>query len=235
MKNVFFPLFILFGVIASGFVVVKTDKNEKKFTEDLIPDSAVFSSTGRNTYFILEPGYRLVLKGMDGKDSSTLIITVLNETKKVGGIETRVVEENESVNGRTIEISRNFFACCKNNNSIYYFGEETDLFDKDGNKIPGKDSWLATGNNKPGLQMPGLVLLGARYYQEIAPGIAMDRAEILSTDNAFTTPSGTFKNVLKTEETTPLEPLEKEYKLYAPGIGLIKDEGLVLVQYGFVN
>jgi len=28
--------------------------------------------------------------------------------------------------------------------------------------------------------MPGLALLKARYYQEVAPRIAMDRAEIIS-------------------------------------------------------
>jgi hypothetical protein len=45
------------------------------------------------------------------------------------------------------------------------------------------------------------------------------------------TPAGTFKQVLRTEETTPLEPGEKEYKLYAPGVGLIQDNTLKLVRY----
>ncbi len=83
--------------------------------------------------------------------------------------------------------------------------------------------------------MPGMVLLGARYYQEIAPGVAMDRAEIVSTDESMATPAGTFESCLKTEETTPLEPEEKEYKYYAPGVGLIKDEDLLSTQYGFTN
>ena len=30
---------------------------------------------------------------------------------------------------------------------------------------------------KPGIVMPGSFLLGSRYYQEIAPDVAMDRAE----------------------------------------------------------
>jgi hypothetical protein len=41
--------------------------------------------------------------------------------------------------------------------------------------------------------------------------------------------------VLKTDETTPLEPKNKEYKLYAPGIGLINEGGLLLIKYGFVK
>ena len=44
-------------------------------------------------------------------------------------------------------------------------------------------------------------------------------------------PAGTFKQVLKTEETNPLKPGEKEFKFYAPGIGLIQDEAIKLVKY----
>ena len=73
--------------------------------------------------------------------------------------------------------------------------------------------------------------VGLKYYQEIAPGIAEDIAEIMSVNNTLDTPSGTFKQVLKTEETNPLKPGEKENKFYAPGIGLIQDEAIKLVNY----
>jgi hypothetical protein len=63
----------------------------------------------------------------------------------------------------------------------------------------------------------------------------MDRAEILSTKEILQTPAGKFENCLKTKETTPLEPKSKEYKIYAPGVGLIKDGDLVLTGYGFIN
>ncbi len=162
------------------------------------------------------------------------MITVLNETRKIGNVETRIVEENESENGKPVEISRNFFAFCRQTGGVYYFGEEADIY-KNGKMTKGRDAWTAEGNNRAGLAMPGLVLLGSRYYQEIAPGKAMDRAEIDSTSETKTTPAGAFTNCLKTEETTPLEPKEKEYKLYAPGIGLIQDEDLLLTKYGFVK
>jgi len=35
-------------------------------------------------------------------------------------------------------------------------------------------------------------LLGSRYYQEIAPGVAMDRAEVLSITDTLATPAGYF-------------------------------------------
>ena len=73
-------------------------------------------SVGRNPYFILEPGYRLVLEG----DGAQLIITVVNETKKVDGVETRVVEERETKGGKLVEVARNYFAISKRTNDVFY-------------------------------------------------------------------------------------------------------------------
>ena len=227
------PLFIcmLVNLLNACGQLEKKNKNDP-FTESFMYDSCTFVTEGRNLYFILEPGYQLILKGIDGNEKTRLVITVMNETKKIGNIETRIVEENESVNGETIEISRNFFALCKQTGSIFYFGEEVDIYKK-GKIVSHEGAWLAEGNNKAGIIMPGQALVGARYYQEIAPGIAMDRAEIISSTEKAETPAGAFNNCLKIEETTPLEPRAKEYKIHAPGIGLIKDEQLVLVTYGF--
>jgi hypothetical protein len=197
-------------------------------------DSCRFSSTGRNTYFILEPGYQLILEGKDGKKNARLEITVLNETKKVGSVETRVVEERETVDGKLVEISRNFFAYCQESGSVYYFGEEVDIYKND--RVTGHEgAWLAEGKNKAGIIMPGQLVIGQSFFQENAPGIAMDKMEIVSVTEKYDTPAGSFSQVLKTLETTPLEPRAREFKWYAPGIGLIRDEDLLLVKYGFTR
>jgi hypothetical protein len=60
----------------------------------------------------------------------------------------------------------------------------------------------------------------------------LDRAEIVSTTETLHVPAGTFHDVVKTRETTPLDPEAVEFKWYAPGVGLIKDEDLELVQFG---
>jgi len=60
----------------------------------------------------------------------------------------------------------------------------------------------------------------------------MDRAEIVGVDETVATPAGTFKELLKVEETTPLEPGVKEYKYFARGVGLVQDGSLKLVKYG---
>jgi len=183
-------------------------------------DKADLAPTGTNPYFILEPGYQLYLKGKKGD----LTITVLDETKTIDGVETRVVEERETEDGKVSEVSRNYFAISKTNNSVFYFGE-----DQGG-------AWHAGENGaKPGLIMPGLILLGGRHYQEIAPKVAMDRAEIVSMSETLQVPAGKFDNVLKVEESTPLEPFSKEYKYYARGVGLLKDGDMELVKYEFVK
>jgi hypothetical protein len=193
-------------------------------------DSCTYETTGRTRFFILEPGYQLVL---ESKSGGRLVITVLNQTQRIGNVVTRVVEENESENGKTTEISRNFFAICSENGGVYYFGEDVDIY-HDGKIVKHEGAWRAEGPNKAGLIMPALPLIGARYYQEIAPRVAMDRAEVISLSEIRETPAGKFTDCLKTEESSAIEP-GKEFKFYAPGVGLIQEEDMMLKSYGTVK
>lgn len=169
--------------------------------------------------------------GQEDGEVLQLVMTVLNETKVVNGIETRIVEERETEGGNLVEVSRNYFAVCRPSNNAIYFGEDVDMYE-DGKVVSHEGAWLAGQNgSKAGMIMPGKVEVGLKYYQEIAPGVAEDRAEIVSVTEVLETPAGVFKQVLKTEETNPLKPDEKEYKFYAPGIGLIQDEAIKLVKY----
>src|SRR5262245_57995974 len=95
---------------------------EEGWTSEFRVEPGELVSTGRNPFFVLEPGYQLVLEG----DGDQLVITVLDQTRVVAGVETRVVEERESEKGQLAEVSRNFFAISKRTNSVFYFGEEVD-------------------------------------------------------------------------------------------------------------
>jgi len=201
-------------------------EQEKKWTESFHEQECTFSATGRNRFFSLVPGYQLVLESPTEK----VTITVLDETKKIGSVKTRIVEEREEKDGELAEVSRNFFAICKEHGDVFYFGEEVDDY-KDGKIVSHSGAWRADeANSRAGIIMPGTILLGARHYQEIAPN-AKDRAEIISDDVTMKTPAGTFSNCIKIEETTGLDPNEKCYKTYAPGVGIIQDEDLVLTGY----
>jgi hypothetical protein len=102
--------------------------------------------------------------------------------------------------------------------------------------VDHEGAWLAgEGTNRAGIIMPGTILLGARYYQEIASSVAVDRAEIIDTGQVVQTPSGDFSDTLITRETTALELDVAELKYYAAGIGLVQEEDLKLEHYGFIE
>jgi len=160
-----------------------------------------------------------------------VLITVLSETETVVGIETRVVEEREWTDGELVEISRNFYAECIGSGDVFYFGE--DVLDGDGEPLP--DGWRAgdgEGEEKarPGIIMPGgSFLLGARYFQEYAPGLALDRGEHVEMGLSFEDPYGgdDFENCVMVSDTNALEDpkgKESDEKVYCPGKGLVQDE-----------
>jgi hypothetical protein len=202
-----------------------------EWQEDFDLGSCTLSTEGSSEFFILEPGFQLVLEG----GSEKLAITVLKETVEIDGTMTRVVEEREWRNDQIIEISYNFFAFCEETEDIFYFGEDVDMFSA-GVLSSHSGAWRAGVNDaRAGLIMPGNPAVGMKYFQEIAPGVAMDRAEVITLDEVFNTPAGEFTNVLVTKEGTALNLLEQEFKAYAPGIGLIQDQKLLLTEYGFAD
>ncbi len=50
-----------------------------------------------------------------------------------------------------------------------------------------------------------------------------------------TVPAGTFTECVQVLETTPLEPGSESEKTYCPGVGLVTDDPVELVSYGFVD
>ena len=184
------------------------------------------SSTGRNPFFVLEPGFQQTYTGGDGR----LVITVLDQTEMVDGVTTRVVEERESKGNALVELSRNFYAIDPASQDVYYFGEDVDDYSHGAVEHPG--TWRSgQGGAHYGLFMPGRPTVGFQHDQENAPGVAEDHAEVVSTSETVTGPSGPVANCIKVKETSRLEPGTTEYKLYAPGVGLVTDENLTLDGY----
>ena len=212
--------------LASTVVFAPLSAQTREYSRDFPLTKCTFTTTGRTPYFVLDPGHTLILE--DGKGVQ-LTVTVLDRTETVGGVVTRVIEERQVDKGKLVEISLNYFAICAENNSVFYFGEAVDNY-KDGKVINHDGAWRhGSAGATAGLMMSSLPLLGARYYQEIAPGVAMDRAEVTSVGSRLRTPFGTLDSVLITVESTPLEPGAQETKAYAPGIGIVRDADLLLV------
>jgi len=198
------------------------------WTQTFPVDTKALVPEGESTYFILKPGHQATFEGKEDGKAAKLVITVLPETVTVGGVVTRVVEEREWQGGQLVEVSRNFFAIDPKTGDVYYFGEDVDMY-KNGRVVSHEGAWRHGSNHaRFGLMMPGTPTVGMRFYQELAPRVAMDRAEIVSMNETLTTPAGTFTKCLKTRESTPLES-GSEYKIYAPGVGLVQDSTLKLV------
>jgi len=225
-----------FGVGTVRAEPARSGSQQRPYTDSFRLQDCDFASTGSNPYFILEPYYFQRLEGDEDKTFVELEVTVLPETETItmpglDPFEARVVEEREWADGELAEVSRNFFAICGGTNSVYYFGEDVDLYEN-GEVVGHEGGWKAGEDGAlPGLFMPGTFLLGSRYYQEIAPDVALDRAENMAMGLTVDTPAGTFSDAVMIFETTPLEPNAKGIKLYAPGVGLIVDETLRLVDW----
>ena len=237
--------------------------NDEFTTEFRLRDCRYFKTIGKNPYFKLIPGYQLILEGIEEDDAGEEVgvreeVTVLCDTKWINldgrWIKTRVVEEralewdeDEGEEGGyvTIEISRNWFAICSKTNDVYYFGEFSrdceDGFDENDVCEGGADttgSWKAgVDGARPGIIMPGTFLLGAKYFQEIAPPDAVDRAEHLEMRVDVDVPAGMWSGCVTVIDTNPAEGDcgDDDAKTYCPGVGIVQDAILDLVSYGYVG
>ena len=137
--GVVFALSLCIGF--SGSIAMAACPDDALFTTDFRLEDCKFKDKGENPYFILKPGYQVVLESVDDDDlvEERSVETVLRDKKTIyldddgskgkgRKIKTRVVEErawerNEDGELVLVEISRNWFAICKKTNAVYYFGE----------------------------------------------------------------------------------------------------------------
>jgi len=225
--------------LASGYVAA-----DEAFTKQFPLGSCFFTSFGGNSYFPLIPGRQTYFTNSacvaagHCDELDELWITMERETKRislpVGGgktrtVFTRVMEERETEDGDLAEISRNFVASCFPSRDVYYFGEEVDIYEN-GEIVDHEGEWLAGRHGaRPGILMPeDGFMVGSRYFQELAPDVAMDRAEHKRTGFSVQVPAGKFENCVEVEETSPLEPGDKSTKVYCRGVGLVRDDDLEL-------
>ena len=222
-RTLIIPVLLLLSGCAAFHAKEKTHAEERPWCHIFSVNKAELVDTGKNTFFPLWPGYKMRLQ--HGGD--TLIISVLDETKVVDGVRTRVVEERETKAGQIVEVSSNYFAISRVTGDVYYFGEDVDIF-KNG-KLAGHDGAWRSGvrGAKFGLMMPGRPEVGDRYCQELAPRVALERAEVIACNASCVTPEKAFEQCLRVRETSALESGSSE-KFYAPGVGLIKDGEFLL-------
>jgi hypothetical protein len=110
--------------------------------------------------------------------------------------------------------------------TVCYFGEEVDIYEG-GVVVSHEGAWRADDDgNAPGIFMPADPQVGMTYQQEVAPGVAEDRATIVRR-GSFTVPAGTFADTITVRDFNPLDG-SRTTKVYARGVGLIADGPLEL-------
>ena len=192
-----------------------------------------------NKYFTLTPGKKMIYEAkIEGKTERTEVY-VMNETRMVYGVETRVVWDRVWLDGELIEDTKDWYAQNKNGD-VWYFGEDTkELID--GKIVTTKGSWEAgVDGAKPGIIMKGNPVIGDSYRQEYYAGIVEDSGKIVALNESVSVPFGSFTGCVKTFDWTPIEPGITENKYYCPGMGGVALEAhiqdnerveLILVEY----
>ena len=182
-----------------------------------------FVSTIDNPYLPFQPGTVFHYSGEVDNKRSTDTESVTNRHKDIEGVSALAVHDEVAVNNKVIEKTDDYYAQDKKGN-VWYMGEDSFELEH-GNFVRADDSWLAGQDGaKAGIIMEADPKVGDTYQQENAP-MAQDRAKVLSLDESVTVPYGSFNHVLKTEETSPIDP-QVEDKYYARGVGELK-EGVV--------
>ncbi len=176
-----------------------------------------------NPWLPLTPGSAWVYEATSKGERETITVTVLEETRLVQGVTATVVHDVVTdADGEVLEDTYGWFAQDADGN-VWYLGEETT--ERDGRQTSTAGSWEAgVDGAEAGLAMPAEPRVGDGYQMEYDAGEAEDRARVLGLDGVASVPYGDFTGLLETEDTTPLEPDVVERKLYARGVGLVREE-----------
>ena len=175
------------------------------YTPRIVPSD--FSTTIDNPYFTLRPGQVAIAKGFKDGVPETHTTVVTGRTKMIAGVRTRVVHDNvTTTGGQLVEKVSDWYAQDRKGN-VWYFGEATADY-QNGAVVSTQGSWEAgVDGAKPGIVMPAHPKPGPAFYSEFRPGVAEDRAQVLSTDALMRIPKyGRFTHVVEIRDTNPLDP-----------------------------
>jgi hypothetical protein len=187
-------------------------------------DPQKFSAHVTNQWFPLRVGTTWIYAGVQDGKKSTDIVTVSHRTRRIDGVETRVVRDRLLLANRLEERTDDYYSqdACGN---VWYFGEDTAELDAHGNVTNTDGSFHAGVNGaQPGVFMQAHPTLDRKFRQEWYRGQAEDSFAALSRTASRTVPYGSFHgNVLRTREWSALEPGVIDNKYYVRGIGEVDE------------
>jgi hypothetical protein len=190
-----------------------------------------------NQYHPMDPETVNIYQAMTEDGVETIVVEVLDETREVNGVNSRVVRDRVFLEELLIEDTHDWFAQ-DDAGHIWYMGETVINYeyDDEGN-LQGTDNegaWEAGQDvagvgsiAEPGILIKATPTVGDTYQQEYYPGVAEDMAEVTAVAQSLTLTDGSsYSEVVEVREWNPLETDSEEFKYYAPGVGLIKEEAV---------
>ena len=192
------------------------------------------SPRGHNPlYFPLKPGFKFIMEYPDhpwGYFRKEVIVLEKTEPFSVPGIgkfECAVVQEEEFFDGVYDQQSQNWFCIDKTTKAMYAFGEVSWEIDQIGRKVFA-GTWRVgepdgNGVAEPGLLMPGIFNVGARYLFDGHEAETYGYTENMETGITMTTPAGKFENCVRAREYSLTNPSDVTDKWWCPGVGLARD------------
>ena len=189
-----------------------------------------------NAYFPIVTGVSQTYQGQKEEDGEIVTekftFSNLGPGPTILGVQTTIQRDRAFEDGVIVEDTFDYYAQDTVGN-VWYFGEDVTnfVYDDDGNLIEtnNESAWRGGVNDAlPGFIMPADPIVGFNYRQEFAlQDEAVDEATIFSLGNTVSLSIGEFTNTLQILEENGLDPDAREFKYYAPGLGLILvEEGL---------
>jgi hypothetical protein len=186
-------------------------------------DPANFTTPKPNPYFPLHPGRLYVYRGHEDGQHLLEHLTVTSKTKMIQGVSTTVIHDVLWADGRIAERTRDWYADA-NDGTVWYFGEATATYDRQGHVRSREGSWQAGVNGAvAGVIMAAHPHPTDAYRQEFLVRHAEDQAWIVQRNLRVRVPYGPLDNVVRSFEWTRLEPHVVSQKLYAPGLGIVQE------------
>ena len=130
------------------------------------------------------------------------------------------MRDTVTLDGEIIEDTLDWYAQDEGG-TVWYLGEDTAEFE-DGEITTREGSFEAgVDGAQAGVIMPASPAVGMSYRQEYYEGEAEDNGEVLALGEQVDVPAGEYDDLVKTADTTPLEPDVLEHKYYARDVGLV--------------
>jgi hypothetical protein len=190
------------------------------------PAAPVFSNPARidNAYLPLTAHRRCVMRGRDDEGTRRRSVrTALKRTKRfdVEGqrVDAAIVRDDDYEDGELVERTFDYFAQA-DDGTVYYLGEDVDNYRR-GRVVNHEGSWLyGRDTDVLGVAMPAEPKLGDQWRFEDVPGVTTESDRVEETGMRARAGGRDFTAAIRVQEFVQPEG-EVEYKLYAPGAGVI--------------